>query len=94
MGGILTLQIPDQKAPRGLSGVKMKQLLVDRVLYPDGEMDQGLQKMGNLRIRVCEDRIVLYYRGFDVRTRDCVPIEKCHAPLQGKVETREEANTY
>jgi hypothetical protein len=85
----LILQIPDQKAPRGLSGVKMKQLLVDRVLYPDGEMDQGLQKMGNLRIRVCEDRIVLCYRGFDVRTRDCIPIWENHVPLKGRIETQE-----
>lgn len=94
MGGISTLQIPDQKAPRGLSGVTMKQLLVDRVLFPDGEMDQCLQKMGNMRIRVCENRIVPYHGGFDVRTRDCGPIEKGQAPLQRRIETREEVNTY
>ena len=94
MGGILTLQTPDQEEPRGLSGLTMKQLLADRVLCPHGEMDQFLQKMANMRIRESEDRIVLNYRGFDVRTRDCVPIEKCHAPLQGRVETQEEANTY
>jgi hypothetical protein len=87
-GDILTLQIPDQKAVRGLSGVKMKQLLVGRVLYFGGEMGQCLQNMG-MKIRGRKDRIVLYYRGLEIQRRDCSRIGENHVPLKGRIETQE-----
>ena len=51
MGGILTLETPDQVEPRGLSGLMMKGFLADRVPCPRGDMDRFLQKIGHMSIR-------------------------------------------
>ena len=90
MGGILTLQIPDQVEPRGLSGVKVKQPLADKFPSPPGEMDRwSLLRIHNWGIRATSDHVGLYHRDFGIQSRGYFPMGKSHVPLIERVESQE-----
>ena len=86
MGGILTLQTPDQVEPRGVSGLKVKQPLPDKFPCPRGEIDRFLQKIGHVSIRAREDHMGMFHKDFEIQRRGFSPIEKSHVPLKGRVE--------
>ena len=83
MGGILTLQPPDQVEPLGLSGLKVKQPLADKFSCPRGEMDRwNLLKTRNWGIRASEDHVGLYHRDIGIQSRGYFPMGKSHVPLK------------